>query len=948
MPTALRVLIVEHRRPVIDSILYELRRADFEPSWQRVETAADYVTQLTASPTRPELILAAEQLPHFDGLSALQRLKERGLDIPFILIAEMLSEALVAAAMTLGAADCLRQDRLERLGSAVAYALAQQQLRASEARFQTLIENSADAIVLVDRHGAAMYSSPTVSRILGYTPSEFIGRSPFAHIHPDDVAANYALFTQLVRDSMQRATAQLRLRHKDGSWRWIEATAANLLAEPSIGAVVINYRDITERKQAEQEIQRRADQFAALYQTAAELAAQSDLSPLLQTIVTRATSLLATPVGGIYLYNASRNDLELTVFHGAALPYRTRVPCGEGVVGRVAQTREPLVIDDYRSWPHRMQTASSITFSAVLAVPMLYSGELVGVLLVSENRTEARKFTEADTQLLALFGGQAASAVHQTRLLAETRQRLLELETVNKVSTALRAARTLDEMLPILLDETLTALHTTTGSIWIYDETVNLLRRAGTRSWAARTADTLKASEGIVGHVFTTGQIYRTRSYKQDPRTYSPTLPQIPDDWGGAGVPIRTANEIIGVIFISVQLPRELSDREIHLLTTIAEIAGNAIHRTRLREQAEQQVQRLAALRSIDLAITANLELEATLGLLLEQGLRQLRVDAMAILLLDTPSQQLTYTLGRGFRTNEITHTQLRVGEGYAGRAASERRLVSALHLSAANEPFARPALLAAEQFVAYCAVPLIVKSAVKGVLEIFHRAPLTPDSTWLDFLETLAGQAAIAVDNAELVNNLQRTNLELALAYDTTLEGWSRALDLRDKETEGHTLRVTELTLKLAQAMGLSEAELVNIRRGALLHDIGKMGIPDHILLKTGPLNESEWSIMRKHAEYAHRLLSPIGFLHPALDIPYCHHERWDGTGYPRGLRGEEIPLAARIFAVVDVWDALRSDRPYRAAWPEDQVWAHIRSLAGTHFDPQVVEQFERMLGHT
>jgi HD-GYP domain-containing protein (c-di-GMP phosphodiesterase class II) len=213
-----------------------------------------------------------------------------------------------------------------------------------------------------------------------------------------------------------------------------------------------------------------------------------------------------------------------------------------------------------------------------------------------------------------------------------------------------------------------------------------------------------------------------------------------------------------------------------------------------------------------------------------------------------------------------------------------------------------------------------------------------------VQFLETLAGQIAIAVDNAFLFQDLQRHNFQLSLAYQTTLEGWSRALDLRDKETEGHTQRVTEMAVHLATDMGIGEGPLMDIRRGALLHDIGKMGIPDAILLKSGPLTDDEWEIMRRHPLYAYELLSPITFLQPSLDIPYCHHEKWDGSGYPRGLKGEEIPLAARIFAVVDVYDALRSDRPYRLAWPEEEVLEHIKFLSGTHFEPAVVEAFLKM----
>jgi putative two-component system response regulator len=192
---------------------------------------------------------------------------------------------------------------------------------------------------------------------------------------------------------------------------------------------------------------------------------------------------------------------------------------------------------------------------------------------------------------------------------------------------------------------------------------------------------------------------------------------------------------------------------------------------------------------------------------------------------------------------------------------------------------------------------------------------------------------------------NLEEAHKQLLFAYDETIEGWSRAMDLRDKETEGHSQRVTDLTIKLAQALGMPREELVHVRRGALLHDMGKLGIPDSILLKPGKLNEEEWEFMRQHPQLAHNMLHPIEYLRPALDIPYCHHEKWDGTGYPRGLKGEQIPLAARIFAVVDVWDALTSDRPYRLAWERGKVLEYIQEQSGKHFDPRVVKDFLEMI---
>jgi HD-GYP domain-containing protein (c-di-GMP phosphodiesterase class II) len=204
-----------------------------------------------------------------------------------------------------------------------------------------------------------------------------------------------------------------------------------------------------------------------------------------------------------------------------------------------------------------------------------------------------------------------------------------------------------------------------------------------------------------------------------------------------------------------------------------------------------------------------------------------------------------------------------------------------------------------------------------------------------------LAGQAAIALDNSSLFEQLQDSNSELSIAYDATLEGWAKALELRDRETVGHAHRVIEMTLQVADRLGMRGEILQHFRRGALLHDIGKMGIPDSILLKPGPLTPNEWEIMRQHPVHAFEMLKTIDYLSPALEIPYCHHEKWDGNGYPQGLTGTNIPISARIFAVVDVWDALTSDRPYRFAWPERKALEYIRRESGRHFDPQVVNAF-------
>jgi putative nucleotidyltransferase with HDIG domain len=274
-----------------------------------------------------------------------------------------------------------------------------------------------------------------------------------------------------------------------------------------------------------------------------------------------------------------------------------------------------------------------------------------------------------------------------------------------------------------------------------------------------------------------------------------------------------------------------------------------------------------------------------------------------------------------------------------------ERTLVHIPDLTTQPTSLQKAPLFDQEEFISYLANPLIAKGELVGVLEVFNRNRLDPDQEWLNFLDAIARLAAIAIDRLNLFNDLEKSNVELVQAYDATIEGWARAIELRDGDTVGHSRRVVRLALNLAQKMGVAGEALIHIRRGALLHDIGKMAIPDGILLKTGKLSDEEWLIMKKHPIYAYEMLSSIQYLTPALDIPYCHHEWWDGSGYPRELSGERIPLAARIFAVVDVWDALQSDRPYRDAWSEAEAADYIKKLSGAQFDPQVVKAFFEMI---
>ena len=527
------------------------------------------------------------------------------------------------------------------------------------------------------------------------------------------------------------------------------------------------------------------------------------------------------------------------------------------------------------------------------------------------------------------------------RDITERKHHELEREAIITVSNALRKATTKPEILTTILDQ-LVDLFAADGAMLTMPNpmTGDLSIEMG-RGMVGKNFTGLKIppGKGINGWVIENKQPYLNNRADSDALFYRPDL--LTGAHCVAAVPLIAKEQAIGTLWIARRT--DLQKQDLRLFSAISDIASNALHRMILHEQTELQLHHLIALHQIDMAISTNFDLASTLNVILNNVKSELGMDAANILLLAPLTQTLNFATGVGFWTQAIEQSCVKLGIGHAGQAALEQRTVICRDLSQSPASFGRSKLVAGEEFLSHFVAPLIVKGQVKGVLEIFHRQPFDPGKEWLDYFETLATQTAIAIENASLFENLQRSNTELRLAYDATIEGWSRALDLRDQETEGHTQRVTEMALRLADKMGMSNTEKLNLRRGALLHDIGKMGVPDTILLKPGPLTNDEWKIMRQHPNYAYEMLKLIEYLRAALDIPYCHHEKWDGSGYPRGLQGEEIPLAARVFAIADVFDALVSDRPYRRAWSKEKVYAYIQEQSAKHFDPEVVTAFLR-----
>jgi len=821
-------------------------------------------------------------------------------------------------------------------------------LRDSEEKYRTLIEQL-PAMVFLDNatiEGHTLYVSPQIETILGFTPQEWLESSPgiwSKQAHPDDLERVHAAYMRCFLNG-ELFEEEYRIYASDGRLKWFHDQAKLLRDETGKPYLILGVTyDITEHKQAEEAIHQRVTELEMLYQSGLELGQLLNPKEIGQKILELLKEKLGWQHTGILFYHLQDDNPEMLDFSQFGQletmehlkPILTRFMSNWAI-----QQGKPVRTGDVNVDPRFIESYSGIRSG--LYVPMKLGEHIVGVISVEDEQPDA--FSEADERLIATLANQAANAFENARLFEEIRKRVLELETLNRISLVLRSVSKQNEMLSIVLDEALDILNTSHGSIELYNKTTDTLDKIITRGWLAQVIEPLhKIGDGIAGKVFTNSEIYISREFASDPQTRAASVGQTPPNWGGICLPIRTTQQTLGVMIVSVPSEHELSKDEIRLLSILSELIGAALQRMQLHEQTVRRLEQLNALRAVDQAIAGNLDMRLTLHILLTHTISQLGVDAADVLLLHSDSNLLELAAGQGFHT--LLFESVNLSASIAGRAVMEHQMIALQDFETANLNPSFGKFWQDEGFACYWCVPLIVKGEVKGVLEVYRHAALTPDSEWLEFLETLAGQAAIAIDNAQLFENLQRANLDLSLAYDATIEGWSRAMDLRDHETEGHTLRVTDLTLKLARDMRVSESQLTAIRRGALLHDIGKMGIPDSILLKPGVLNEREWEIMHRHPEYAYDMLTPIDYLRPALDIPYYHHEKWDGTGYPRGLKGEEIPFVARIFAIVDVWDALTNERPYRPAWSKEKTLGYIHEQNGKHFDPKVVDAFLKLL---
>ncbi len=781
----------------------------------------------------------------------------------------------------------------------------QHSLAQQEKKLRSIIERSSDGIILTNEEGIVIEWNDAETSLTGISREQAIGKSLFELqkmiFYPD----NHPLESAEMNDPLHAYQPALPIagnlvegviKRTDGTQSFIESTLFNI--DTPKGSMIGSIdRDITGRKLAEQKIIQARNFYLTLFEN-------------LPALIYRC---------GI--------DARLDYFNQTWLAFTGRRM--DDILG------DGWLIDVHPNFQSPRQEMFFNAFQQRQKFEMEYQlrrhdGTYRWVLDIG------RPYYDMD--------GDFAGYIGMVYDITERYMREREMETMLALSSSLRSATSRTEILDTLLKEMDRLVSTRSAAFGMWDEnTDRLIVETACGKWQSVigmdfsqgfsvSRDLIEQNRSISNFDFRTSPIYSRYAF-------------IEPDHFGTGVPLIAQDTKLGILWAGGPVP--LTEVETHLIKVIADIASMAIHRTTLYDKTRLYIQQLSTVSAVGQAMAESLQL-TDIYRYLTKAVFDLFIDINEILLgnYNRSNETIQYSLGvkDGVLVNTKNYPPIKL--------ASDQAISSEISLVIQSQ---RPAIIEHHNYFpqeilacdpnspvqSVCIAPLVAEGRVLGILQVHSQLPNRFDENDLSLLGLVANTAAVAMENASLLDNLQYANLDLRKAYDTTLEGWARALELRDQETEGHSKRVVEMTLELADAAGVPHEELEHVHRGALLHDIGKMGIPDSILSKPGPLTEEEWAIMRKHPIYAYNLLSPIEYLAPALDIPYCHHERWNGSGYPRGLKGKEIPLSARIFAIVDVWDALRSDRPYRKAWSRERTIAYMLEESGKQFDPEMIQLF-------
>ena len=992
MSTPLRVLMVEEDSTALERLIQELQDAGFEPEVTAVEIERDFFSQLDIE---FDVIISEYALLQFDALRALQILKDKNLEIPFIVVGGKLGEELAVECMKQGAADFVIKSRLNRLGPIVKRVVqearvnkekvsAEASMQKEMDQYRQIVECAPDGIALI-KEGKVAFVNRAGSRLLGAaSPKQLIDKDLSELAHPDSQAAVIQGLQTAQAESDSPTIIQERFLRLDGTELNITLEAGSFTDNGDQGTLLV-FRETTQKDKEQQLFSFHAQLLSQISDVVVAVDSQKSVSYFNEK-AEQMYGLSAAEAMGRELDQVFQrrwpDDGDEQRFQEALATKGT----WQGECVHVTNNGKEISV---RSSVSRIQDDQGQEAGFLLLIRDITDQQQAAETLKSERNFYSSALAAADALVLVLdregrvilFNGYCEQVTgysfnevrtkHPWDFLISPEDSQSTQDFFKELSTEEFPHRyesswiTKDSNLRII-DWSDTALTDETGAVaYVVSTGVDVTERKEAEQAAQESADyfrslvdnttdvlivmdkdgtiqfTSPSVEGTLG--YGADELVDTncleRVHAEDLSAFSKTLEEVQErPESTKSVEFRIRDKEGSWLSLKGTVRNLLEEPAVSgIALTLRDDGG----RRKAEQGFQNQLDSLNVMHAIDLATSSSLDLRVAMKVVLEQITTQLKVDASCVLLFNPHTRMLKYFAGRGFRSIAATRSQAVLGEGLAGKAALERQMVRIPDLAEFEEKFTRAELFSEEEFVTYYGVPLIARGELKGVLELFSRSAMPHDSNWSDFLTTVASQTAIAIDNADLVTRLQRENTDLSFAYDITLEKISEALDQRERMPRGHSRKVSEIAVLLGNAMGVPESELVHIRRGALLHDLGKLRIPESLLLKPGALTDEEWELMRQHPSYSRQVIFSIPNLRGAVDVPYSHHEKWDGSGYPQALKGDAIPLPARVFAVVEAWDVLATDRPYRKAWPRTKIVNHLNSKSGIDFDTQVVKKF-------
>ncbi len=778
---------------------------------------------------------------------------------------------------------------------------------------QLLLDELSEQIWVKDVEGRYQYINEAYRHFFGVKNEDRLGLTD-AEAYPPDPATRYRLEDLHVMSARQPLSILDKYpSHRSGSDQLYETIKFPLYSPQAqvIGVYAIS-RNITEETANGEKSSRQKRLLEALHEMSVELIKQHDIHALLKVILSRSVEAVGANVRFIEIVDPEQTVMKMIHYCGdnITIPSDYALKRGQGLAGQIWELGKVLLLNDYQQWQHRLPQPCFDSIRSVVGVPIFAGKDVIGVVTLCHTDPLIR-FDETDVSSLEQFSAFASVALENARLLESAAAELLQ-------------RRESEELYRALVEQS-------SDVILLFDPATRRLLQANSRylelaGYSAADIPFLTAYDVVVDERRWIDQSFDVVLPKL--RSKAPEMRRYRRKDGSVFDLERSATMVsVGDRNIIMSVGRDVSDR--------------------------RHIRLMEFLHETTLDIIGHLDSGRLLEAIVKRAITLVDAPAGYCALLKEGSNVLEVIASIGC-SDDFFQGAPRIDAGLAAQVWNSGK-------AAVIDNYCRlKDRLPDSRFDCIAAIAILpLKNSVDkviGILTVFHWNPdkrIRLD----DFacLEELSHLTSLALDNTRLYNTARleiatRAEIELQIrqayekldeTYDTTLEGWAKALDLRDCETEGHSRRVASVAVEMAKIMNIDPELHIHIWRGALLHDIGKLGVPDSILLKPGPLTAEEWQIMRLHPVYGYDWLQQIEYLHPALAIPRSHHERWDGEGYPDRLKGDQIPLEARIFAPIDVWDALSSNRPYRRSWPETKIREHIRSLAGSHFDPVIVEIF-------